>query len=135
VKALDTNVLVRHFVDDTEDTQAARQRPAATAALRQPCWVAITVLLEFEWVLRGFYGFEAKAVNRTLRTLAGLEHVALEDRAAVLAAIDAHERGLDLADALHLARSGRASAMLTFDKKLAKRARNSGLPTPVELLG
>jgi predicted nucleic acid-binding protein len=69
-----------------------------------------------------------------MKALAGLEHVALEDRAAVLAAIDAHERGLDFADALHLARSGQATALLTFDKKLAGRARVSGLPTPVELL-
>jgi len=34
VRALDTNVLARFFVDDTDDAQAARQRPAAVAAYR-----------------------------------------------------------------------------------------------------
>lgn len=134
MKALDTNILARHFVDDPADPQAARQRAAATAALQQPCWVPVTVLLEFEWVLRGFYGFGPKAVSTVLRTLAGFGHVSLEDRAAVLAAIEAHARGLDFADALHLARSGKARALLTFDRKLASRSRRSGLATVVELL-
>jgi predicted nucleic-acid-binding protein len=35
MKALDTNVLARFFVDDADDAQAARQRPAAIAALAQ----------------------------------------------------------------------------------------------------
>jgi predicted nucleic-acid-binding protein len=135
VKALDANILARHFVDDPWDPGSARQRAAAKAVLQQPCWVPVTVLLEFEWVLRGFYGFGPKAVNTVLRTLAGFGHVTLEDRAATSAAIDAHERGLDFADALHLARSGQAQALLTFDKKLASRSRRSGLTTVVELLG
>jgi predicted nucleic-acid-binding protein len=35
MRALDTNVLVRFFVDDADDAQAARQRPAAVAALAE----------------------------------------------------------------------------------------------------
>ena len=35
--------------------QAARQRPAAVAALSERAFVSVTVLLEFEWVMRGFY--------------------------------------------------------------------------------
>jgi predicted nucleic acid-binding protein len=69
-----------------------------------------------------------------LRGLASIEHVTLEDRDAVLAAIDAFNRGLDFADALHLARSSRAAGFATFDRRLVKRARNLGLSLPVELL-
>ena len=134
MRSLDTNVLARFFVDDADDAQAARQRPAAVAAMSERSFVSVTVLLELEWVLRGFYELPVKDVSRVFRALAGIEHITIEDRAAVLAAIDAFDRGLDFADALHVARSSRASGFVTFDRRLAKRAMTLGLPVPVELL-
>ena len=53
MRALDTNVLARFFVDDADDEQAVLQRPAAMAALAERSFVSMTVLLELEWVLRG----------------------------------------------------------------------------------
>lgn len=135
MKALDTNVLARFFVDDDDDPQAARERPAAVAALSERSYVSVTVLLELEWVLRGFYELPAADVSRVLRALAGIEHVALEDRDAVLTAVDAFDQGLDFADALHMVRSSRASAFATFDQRLFKRSRGLELQLPVELLG
>lgn len=134
MRALDTNVLARFFVDDADDAQAARQRPAAVAALSERSFVSVTVLLELEWVMRGFYGLSTRDVSRVLRALSGIEHITLEDRDAVLVALDAFDRGLDFADALHLARSSRASGFATFDQRLAKRAKGLRLATPVELL-
>jgi predicted nucleic-acid-binding protein len=134
VRALDTNVLARFFVDDADDVQAARQRPAAVAALSERSFVSVTVLLELEWVMRGFYELPTKDVSRVLRALASIEHVTIEDRDAVLAALDAFDAGLDLADALHIARSSRASRFATFDQRLAKRAKGLALTPPVELL-
>ena len=134
MRALDTNVLARFFIDDADDIQAARQRPAAIAALAERCFVSVTVLLELEWVMRGFYELPPKDVSRVLRALASIEHVTLEDRAAVLVAIDVLDKGLDFADALHLARSSRASGFATFDQRLAKRAKGLALAPPVELL-
>ena len=84
--------------------------------------------------MRGFYDLPVRDVSRVLRALAGIEHVTLEDRDAVLVAIDALDSGLDFADALHLARSTRACAFATFDQRLAKRAKGAGLVPPVELL-
>lgn len=135
MRALDTNVLARFFVDDDDDEEAAKQRPAAVAALSERAYVSVTVLLELEWVLRGFYELPAADVSRVLRALASIEHVSLEDRDAVLAAIDAFDGGLDFADALHLQRCSRASEFATFDRRLAKRATSAGLPLRVELLG
>ena len=134
MRALDTNVLARFFVDDADDAQAAKQRPAAIAALSERGWVTVTVLLELEWVMRGFYQLPAKDISRVLRALASIEHVTLEDRDAVLVAIDGFDKGLDFADALHLARSSRASGFATFDQGLAKRAKALVLMPPVELL-
>jgi predicted nucleic acid-binding protein len=49
-------------------------------------------------------------------------------------AIEAFERSLDFADALHLGRASRAAAFVTFDRTLAKRAAALGSTLPVELL-
>ena len=94
----------------------------------------MTVLLELEWVMRGFYELPTRDISRVLRGLAGIEHVTLEDRDAVLEAVDAFDKGLDFADALHLARSSRASGFATFDLRLAKRAKGLGQGLAVELL-
>ena len=80
------------------------------------------------------YELPAKDISRVLRALAGIRHVTLEDRDAVLAAIDAFDKGLDFADALHWARSTRAAALTTFDRRLAKRAQGLALSPTVELL-
>ena len=134
MRALDTNVLARFFVDDADDAQAAKQRPAAVAALSERGLVTVTVLLELEWVMRGFYQLPASDISRVLRALASIQHITLEDRDTVLVAVDAFDKGLDFADALHLARSSRASGFATFDQGLAKQAKALVLAPPVELL-
>ena len=134
MRALDTNVLARFFIDDADDAQAAKQRPAAVAALSERSFVSVTVLLELEWAMRGFYELPSRDVSRVVRALAGIEHVTLEDRDAVLAALGAFDKGLDFADALHIARSSRASGFATFDQRLAKRAKALALVPSVELL-
>ena len=134
MRSLDTNVLARFFVDDADDAQAAKQRPAAIAALSERAFVSVTVLMEFEWVMRGFYELPLRDIVSVFRALAGIEHISIEDRAAVMAALDGFEKGLDFADALHVARSARASAFATFDQRLAKRAKGLALSPSVELL-
>ena len=134
MRALDTNVLARFFVDDVYDAQAAKQRPAAVAALSERFFVSVTVVLELEWVMRGSYQLPTKDISSVLRALASIEHVKFEDREAVLVAVDVFDKGLDFADALHLARSSRASGFATFDQRLAKRAKGLALAPPVELL-
>jgi predicted nucleic-acid-binding protein len=134
MRALDTNVLARFFVDDADDVQAAKLRPAAVAALSERSFVSVTVLLELEWVMRGFYELPKRDIVRVLRALASIEHVTFEDRDAVLVAVNAFDKGLDFADALHLARSSRVSGFATFDQRLAKRAKSLALAPPVELL-
>ena len=134
MKALDTNVLARFFIEDEDDAQAAKQRPAAVAALSERGFVSVTVLLEFEWVMRGFYGLPKKEIARVLLALASIDHVSLEDRSAVLVALDAFKNGFDFADALHMARAARVSAFVTFDQRLAKRANSLAMTLPVELL-
>lgn len=135
MKAVDTNVLARFFVDDPDDAESARQRPAALAAMRGRVFVSVTVLLELEWVLRGFYVFDRAAIHSALSALCAYANVVVEDRANVLAALAAYHKGLDFADALHLFRAGRCAALLTFDKRLRVRAAAMQGALPCELPG
>ncbi len=135
MKAVDTNVLARFFVNDPDDAEATRQRPAAIRAMTGRVFVSLTVVLEFEWVLRGFYELVSADVIRVLRALAGMPDVTLEGRDDVLAALDACEaHKLDFADALHVTRSGRCTSFLTFDKALIKRATKANFPIAVEAI-
>ena len=118
-----------------DDVEATRQRPAAIVALSDRVFVPITFLLEFQWVLRGFYELPRTEVLRVPTALLGLEHISIEDRNLAVDALDTYAQGLDFADALHLARSSRASAFLTFDRRPAKAARRRGIRPEVELLG
>lgn len=135
MNALDTNVLARFFIDDTDDPQAVKQRPAAIAALSERAYITVTVLLEFEWVMRGFYALSRRDIVAVFRALIGIEHLVIEDRDAVLSALESVEDGLDFTDALHMSRSARSSSTFTtFDRRLAKRASALSLIPRVELL-
>lgn len=132
MKAVDTNVLARFFIDDPDDAEAASQRPAAVAAMSGPIFVPVSVLLEFEWVMRGFYELTPGEIQAVFQSLCGLENATIEDREMLLSALAAYRQGLDFADALHLARSGRCRAFVTFDRRLRKRANAAGLTPAVE---
>lgn len=119
--AIDTNVLVRLVVAD-DPAQARRARKLLE---KNDVVVAATVLLEAEWVLRSAYGFEPAQIARAFRRFLGLPRVSPDSPAAVAQALDAYDAGLDFADALHLAATPDAEAFFTFDKRLARAARES----------
>ena len=69
MNAVDTNVLARFFINDADDAEAPRQRPAAIVALSGSVFVPVSVILEFEWVMRGFYELSRKEIQRVLEAL------------------------------------------------------------------
>ena len=116
--AVDTNVLIRLVTSD-HPVQAAR----AVAVFRSgPVFVAKSVLLETEWVLRYSYDLDTEAILRVLRSVLGLANVSVEDPAATVTALRLCEQGLEFADALHVASSAPADRFVTFDERLVKRA-------------
>lgn len=133
---LDTNVLARYYVDDKADAQAQRQRLAARRLIEsgQPLMVCKTVVLELEWVLRGYYGFAPAEIASVLRHLLAMPHVTVEDRESVARALANTEAGIDFADALHHASYKRCTSVASFDdRKLARRAKKLGLAPAVIL--
>ncbi|MDP2786423.1 MAG: type II toxin-antitoxin system VapC family toxin [Sulfurimicrobium sp.] len=116
--AVDTNLLVRIVAND--DPEQVRR---ATALFEtELIFVPKTVLLETEWVLRYAYKLDSGVIAHALRAIAGLPNVTLENPAELALALSWFERGLDFADALHLASSQRAGRFATFDTKFFKRA-------------
>ncbi len=61
--AVDANILARFYCDDQDDPEAARQRPAARRVMLDSAavFVPLAVVLEFEWVMRGFYEVDAES--------------------------------------------------------------------------
>lgn len=134
--AVDTNILARFYCDDPEDTEARRQRPLARRVMVESpsLFVPLTVVLEFEWVMRGFYEAEPSVFCGAVEHLLGMPHVTVERWQAVKDALGLHLRGLDFADALHWACSAGCEKLLTFDDKgFVRRARRLELAPEVAL--
>ena len=127
---LDTNVLARYYIDDKADSEALRQRLAARRLIEsgQPLTVSKSVVLELEWVMRGYYGFAQAEVASVIRHLLEQTNIRVEDRDAVEQALSNCEAGIDFADALHQASYRACDSVATFDdRKFARRAKKLGL--------
>ncbi len=132
--ALDTNILARYYVREGGAAQAQEQSARAVLEGGSQLFVAKTVVLELEWVLRGAYGHPPRDVCRVLEHLLSLAHIEIEDRAAVQAALANLHKGLDFADALHHASSRACEAFLTFDAKgFAGKAKRLAITPAVRL--
>ena len=134
--AVATNILARFYCDDPSDPEAARQSPLAKRVLLESAslFVPLTVVLELEWVMRGFYELPATEFCRAVEHLLGMAHVTVERWEAVSDALVQHRRGLAFADALHWACSASCQRLVTFDDRgFARRAKRLGLVPEVSL--
>lgn len=120
---IDTNLLVRLF---TNDDKAQAQR-VVTLLENNHVFVAKSVFLETEWVLRYTYDLSSKVILQAFKNLLGLEQVTVEDPIGLLQSLAWYEQGFDFADALHLAASTKTSKFATFDKAFVKKAKKVGI--------
>jgi len=118
VLAVDTNIIVRYLTADHPE-----QFAKATALIDgEDIFVCTTVLLETEWVLRGAYRFSRDRIIGALTAFAGLPSVSLEAPALAAQALDWMAKGMDFADALHLAKDEGCEAFVSFDRHFARAA-------------
>jgi len=117
--AIDTNAIVRYLTSD----HPQQSRKAKALIDSEQVFVCTTVLLETEWVLRSVYGFTPVEVTKALSAFAGLPGVILEDAATAAKALGWTARGMDFADALHLAKAQGSEAFVSFDRQFARVAR------------
>lgn len=114
--SVDTNIIVRLL---TQDDPEQFKKAEAIVAIND-IFIAHTVILETEWVLRFAYKFESNAISSALRHFFGLNNVHLHHEDIIATALDWYDRGLDFADALHLAGSNQCETFATFDQNFIK---------------
>jgi predicted nucleic-acid-binding protein len=122
--SIDTNVIVRLLVID----DVAQSERAKAIFENDHVFIALSVVLETEWVLRARYDFEKRALIDAFRRLLRLPNVVAEDGPRILQALEWTYAGMDFADALHLAGSLHCASFASFDRKLAKVSARRGAP-------
>ncbi|MDR1188088.1 MAG: PIN domain-containing protein [Bifidobacteriaceae bacterium] len=122
--ALDTNVLVRHLMDDDPV-----QSPIAHAAMArltpfQPGYVSLVVLVETLWVLRRSFRVSHERATATTRALLAARDLVLQEPGAVAQALAvAEQTDSEVPDALiaALALEAGCERTWTFDFRAARR--------------
>ncbi len=128
--ALDTNILARYLLaDDRRQTAQAQQLIEAPDA---ELWLPVTVVLELAWVLRG-KGVPRAIIVARFRELFALASIRPQMPDMIYQALRWAEEGLDVADAIHLAMSGKADRFVTFDDALVRGALKLGVRPAVSL--
>lgn len=124
--SVDTNLLARFLLKDD-----AAQFRRAVAALQsgEEVLIPVTVLLELAWVLKSRQATREE-IAASLRAILALPHVSSQHAEAVRVALGWADEGMDVADALHLALSGKAARFLTFDTTLVRHAAKLGTRPP-----
>lgn len=117
--AIDTNVLVRLLTGD----HPAQYKASLKLFTSDEIFIADTVMLETERVLRAAYALERTEVCTAFRSILGLPNVSVANGPLLAQVITWHEAGLDFADAFHLALSQDKLSLKTFDGDFIKRAK------------
>ncbi len=117
--AVDTNIIVRLLTQD----DAVQFQKSVEIFKAQEIFIADTVVLETEWVLRFAYKFKPTEIVLAFRNLFGLSNVYLAHDNSMAQVLQWHENGLDFADALHLSHSQHCAELCTFDERFAKKSK------------
>ncbi len=120
---LDTNVLVRHIVQDNQDeARVASRLIASRCSADDPGIVSQVVLCELVWVLDRGYGYDRHTIVAVLRQLLSAEDVLIDRSELAWQALHLYENGkADFADYLiglsHRDQGARITC--TFDRRTA----------------
>jgi predicted nucleic-acid-binding protein len=88
-------------------------------------------MVEVAWVPHGVYGAPRASIATAIETMLTTANVEVEDAAAFARAVDWFRRGLDFADALHLASSRHTDAFVTFDAAMRRRPAAMSTTPPI----
>jgi predicted nucleic-acid-binding protein len=121
---LDTNVIVRLFVDDDpQQARLARAFVAEKTSTDAPAFIDRVALCELVWVLASVHGYGRQPIADLIERLAANRGIRLEDDELVrLALRDYRTSNVDFADLLigHVNVARGCEATATFDRKAAK---------------
>lgn len=122
---LDTNVLVRFFMQDDPRQSPKADEIMGSLTAENPGWVSLGTLLELVWVLGSRNRFDRTTISKTIAQLLSQEEIAIEHAEFVQGALRLFRKGnADFPDCL-IARSAQAAGCtrtVTFDRKAASDA-------------
>lgn len=122
---LDTNLLVRFFMQDDSAQTAAVSRLFASLNAQNPGFVSLVVLAELHWVLERLYKVDHESRLVITESLLSADQLKIESSPVVWQALAmAKANKSDFPDCLitKLDESTGCEAVYTFDKIAAKRA-------------
>jgi predicted nucleic-acid-binding protein len=129
---LDTNVLLRLFVEEDDPQQSARVRALIEqAGSEQPCLVNVVVLAEFAWALGKSLRRPKQDVIKYLDAMLHSDDLQIERSAAARAALAAYRAGkADFSDYLIAAVNAELGCASTasFDREALKSKPFSPVP-------
>lgn len=129
--SIDTNILARFYIEAESDAEAKKQRPAAEHVLAsEAVFVSRSVVLELEWLMRGYYKLPREKFGKSIAHLLSLSNIFVENEGMVAEALRHYTQGMDFADAMHLAASDRCASFATFDAHFKKSADRLNLKPP-----
>jgi len=121
---LDTNVLVRHLVNDHPDHSSRASRLIARIqAGEMHAIVPPTVFFETNYVLRNKYGLTRAEVVDILEPLVSWRSLEIADRRSLIRAFELYgEHSISFADAYHAALAEREEPpqLVSFDRALSR---------------
>jgi predicted nucleic-acid-binding protein len=119
--AADTNILVRYL---TNDDPIQAKLALEILKKQEDIFIAKTVLLELEWVLRSVYEFKPPEIHKAMLQILGLPNIVPEFPEQIALALEYYRQGMDFADALHLVANSEVKQFYTFDNAFVKKAEN-----------
>jgi predicted nucleic-acid-binding protein len=118
---LDTNILIRHLVqDDPVQSPKATQLIERRLTEENPGFISVVALVETAWVLQRSYALADHEIAAAVERILQIENLVVENQPEVFAAMSALREGRgSFADALIGAINAHAgcSRTLTFDRK------------------
>jgi len=119
MRAVDTNVLVRHFSREDE-----KQAATADEFVQKSVWISHLVLAETLWVLEKSYRFDSAEIAGIVDLLLNHETMTLQDPDIVAASLELyrHNARIGFSDCLvlEIARKAGHLPLGTFDRDLGK---------------
>ncbi|WP_313556079.1 PIN domain-containing protein [Agrobacterium cavarae] len=124
VYGVDTNVVLRLFVDDEPGQREAALRFGAGIGRDYTVFVTLLTLIELSWALKSQYGFDRRQISLAIRKLLHTRGLVVEGHDKVIKAVRLVERhNADFTDALIACQSlgEGCKTIYTFDIKAARK--------------
>lgn len=121
MKAVDTNVLLRHIVQDDPAQSARASTFLNERTVEDPAFVSLIVVAELTWALKQRYGYSRKQIAFLFTALLETAELIFEEEQFLTTLIDGKVGG-DIADHLIAFSATRAgcTSTVTFDRRAAK---------------